>query len=712
MLVGALVALVIAIPSFKPAQLIQILGISGVAIGFAFRDILQNFLAGILILLTEPFRLSDQIVVGAYEGTVEEIETRATSIRTYDGRRVVIPNSELFTLSVTVNTAFETRRLQYDVGIGYGDDIAHARAVIIEALGGVHGVLHEPAPEALVVDLAGSTVNIRARWWINPPRRTDVVRIDEALHAIKDALTAAGVDLPFPTQQILFHDQTERTDGDRARQREGWPAGPGPVPGPRSVAGTLLKRGLGDGGGRRAANEPERNLLRELGRRVKARLRNLWEKLRTSFWFVPTLMAAASAGLAFGTIRLDGSVLGRTVVASLGFLWSGGADGARSLLSTVASSMITVAGTVFSITIAALTLASGQFGPRLLRNFTRDLGNQLVLGTFVATFLYCLLVLRTVRGTQEGDFVPYLSVTSGVLLAAASIGVLIYFIHHIAASIQAENLIAVVGAELKRDIARLRAPASQPPADRAAEPPPAVPDRPACRVRAAQSGYLQAVDRDELVAAAAEGDLLVQVLRRPGDFVSCGDALLLAWGREELGGARAGRLRDAFSLDTRRTPTQDVRYGARQLTEIAARALSPGINDPFTAMGCTDWLADALAALARCPAPPAVRRDAAGRPRLIEDPVGFAEFAWLSFEPIRAYGAGSAVVIGHLLQALARLAEQVDRPELRAALLREAEMAATAARQALRTEADLRRVDDELDRVRAAAASRGPALAG
>ena len=156
MLVGVLVALVIAIPSFQPAQLIQLLGISGVAIGFAFRDILQNFLAGILILLTEPFRLGDQIVVGGYEGTVEEIETRATFIRTYDGRRVVIPISNLLTQSVTVNTAFERGPLQYDVGIGYGDDMARAQTVIIDALRGVHGVLPDPPPEALVVDLAAA----------------------------------------------------------------------------------------------------------------------------------------------------------------------------------------------------------------------------------------------------------------------------------------------------------------------------------------------------------------------------------------------------------------------------------------------------------------------------------------------------------------------------------------------------------------------------
>ena len=242
MLLGVLVALVIALPSFQPAQLIQLLGISGVAIGFAFRDILQNFLAGILILLTEPFQIEDQIVVGGYEGTVEEIQTRATTIKTYDGRRVVIPNSNLFTESVTVNTAFAKRRLQYDVGIGYGDDIAQAKRVILQALSGAHGVLHDPPPEVLVVGLADFNVTIRARWWIDPPRRTDVMgSTDDALHAIKDALTEAGIDLPFPTRQILFHDQTEESDGDRGRQREGWPAGRGGAPKPRSIAGALLR---------------------------------------------------------------------------------------------------------------------------------------------------------------------------------------------------------------------------------------------------------------------------------------------------------------------------------------------------------------------------------------------------------------------------------------------------------------------------------------
>lgn len=229
--------------------MISALGIGGIVVGFAFRDIAQNFLAGIIILLTEPFRIDDQIVYKEFEGTVEDIQVRATTIRTYDGRRVVIPNAELFTNAVTVNTAFEKRRLQYDVGIGYGDDIGQARQLILQAIGGVDGVLSDPAPDALVVNLAESTVNIRARWWIQPPRRADALDLqDRVLQAIKERLTANGIDLPFPTQQMLFHDQTEESDGDRRRQREGWPAGKGDVPGARSVA--AASGGLADSGAR------------------------------------------------------------------------------------------------------------------------------------------------------------------------------------------------------------------------------------------------------------------------------------------------------------------------------------------------------------------------------------------------------------------------------------------------------------------------------
>jgi small conductance mechanosensitive channel len=243
-LIGLFVALSILIPTFRAGDLVQLLGISGVAIGFAFRDILQNFLSGILILLTEPFRINDQIVFKNFEGTVENIETRATILRTYDGRRIVIPNSELFINSVTVNTAFENRRLQYDVGIGYGDDIDIAKQLILEAMHSVSGVLKDPAPDVLLMDLAESSVNLRARWWINPPRRADdLTSRDRVLSAIKKKLIENGIDLPYPTRQILFHDQTEETDGDRSRQREGWPAGKDEFPKPRRISDSIRQLG-------------------------------------------------------------------------------------------------------------------------------------------------------------------------------------------------------------------------------------------------------------------------------------------------------------------------------------------------------------------------------------------------------------------------------------------------------------------------------------
>jgi small conductance mechanosensitive channel len=233
MFVGLLVSLVIAIPGFTPGQLVNILGLSSVAVGFAFRDILQNFLAGVLLLASEPFRIGDQIVIGSFEGTVEDIQTRATFIKTYDGRRVVIPNSNLFTNSVTVNTAHEIRRLEYDFGLGFGDDIAQAKVILLKVVQSIPGVLQSPAPDVLVVRLADSSINVRLRWWVQPPRQFDVLTSqDMVLQRAAAALLAAGIDIPFPTQQILFHDQTEETDGDRSRQREGWPPGQGPVPKP------------------------------------------------------------------------------------------------------------------------------------------------------------------------------------------------------------------------------------------------------------------------------------------------------------------------------------------------------------------------------------------------------------------------------------------------------------------------------------------------
>ncbi len=239
---GVLIAVTAAFPSFTPADLVSALGIGGVAIGFAFKDIFQNYLAGILILLTRPFLVDDQIRFKDYEGTVEDIQTRATLIKTYDGRRVIIPNGELYTNSVTVNTAFPERRWEYDIGIGFGDDVEQAREIILRTLRETEDVSPDPKADVILVELADSTVNLRARWWTKSRMADGLNARDRVLSQVKASLTAAGIDLPFPTQQILFHDQTEATDGDRRRQREGWPAGKSEVPRPAGIARALGTR--------------------------------------------------------------------------------------------------------------------------------------------------------------------------------------------------------------------------------------------------------------------------------------------------------------------------------------------------------------------------------------------------------------------------------------------------------------------------------------
>lgn len=231
-IVGAMLAVTIIAPTITPGDLIAGLGISSVAIGFAFKDILQNMLAGVLILLRQPFEVGDQIVSGGHEGTVEKIETRATMIKTYDGRRVVIPNSDIYTDSVVVNTAFDTRRSQYDIGIGCNDDWEAARKIMEDTCAGIEGVESDPAPETIPIELGDFANVVRLRWWTKSDRANQIHTYGRVLQAVYKALDEEGIDMPYPTQVHLFHDQTEETDGDRAKQREGWPATKGNDPRP------------------------------------------------------------------------------------------------------------------------------------------------------------------------------------------------------------------------------------------------------------------------------------------------------------------------------------------------------------------------------------------------------------------------------------------------------------------------------------------------
>ena len=215
-------AMTVVLPTLTPGDLIAGLGVSSVAIGFAFKDILQNWLAGLLILLRQPFEIGDQIIINGFEGTVKHIETRATVMKLYNGETALIPNSDVYTNAVRVRTEDPSRRIQYDVGIGYGDDIDRAVEVIEKAMREQSSVQKDKF-EVLVWDLAASWVTLRVRWWVQSDRKSEVNSRSQVLRAIKKALDGARIDMPYETQQILFHDQTEATDGKRGEQREGWP---------------------------------------------------------------------------------------------------------------------------------------------------------------------------------------------------------------------------------------------------------------------------------------------------------------------------------------------------------------------------------------------------------------------------------------------------------------------------------------------------------
>lgn len=407
---------------------------------------------------------------------------------------------------------------------------------------------------------------------------------------------------------------------------------------------------------------------------MRTRLRNVWQLLHTSFWFLPMLMALAAAGIAFVTTEIDART-GERWLASLGWIWRGGPEGARELMSTIASSMITVAGVVFSITIVSLQLASSQYGPRLLGNFMRDTVNQLVLGTFVATFIYCLLVLREVRSVEGDVFVPHLSITVGSLLALTSLAVLIYFIHHVADTIQAENLTAATARDLRSVIdylfPEMLGQGKGEPDDHPAALPPDL-NQNCTRVPATGSGYLQAIESETLMEAARRSDLVLRLLHRPGDFVVEGDTLAQAWPADRCAGETARRIAAAFIVGRQKTLTQDVKYSAHQLVEIAVRALSPGINDPFTAVACVDWLGASLRQLAQRRIPSIYRYDDDRRLRVVAPTTTFVDLADIAFNQIRQYGYRSLPVMLRALETIVGLADHVRRPEDSEALSRHA----------------------------------------
>lgn len=417
---------------------------------------------------------------------------------------------------------------------------------------------------------------------------------------------------------------------------------------------------------------------------LQARIASLWDQARHSYWFVPSILVLAAFLLSFLTLEIDRALADAGFRQITGWFYTGSAQGARQLLAAIASSMIGVAGTVFSITIVALTLAANQFGPRLLRNFMRDLGNQIVLGTFLATFLYCLLILRQVHGEEGGDysrFVPQISISIAVLLAIVSLGVLIFFIHHIAQSIQAPTVIAAIAADLKEVIDDLYPePIGDTPPDalqHRAELESQLParlDQDSVEILAGHAGYLQRIEAEPLLKEAQRGDLIVRVDRRPGQFLLAHDVVMHAWPAARVVDGVRESLSQTFSIASQRSHTQDVEFGVDQLVEIALLGLSPGVNDPFTAIMCIDRLAETLSHFAQRAIPSPYREDNDGRLRVIAYPMELPKIIDAAFNQIRQNSSRSLATMIRLLEAFERIGTHLPDEDSRACLRQQADM--------------------------------------
>ncbi len=374
---------------------------------------------------------------------------------------------------------------------------------------------------------------------------------------------------------------------------------------------------------------------------MTARIRKFASDLSDAFWVIPALMVLGGVLGAILLVHYDRSADFPDWVLH-GWLYDGGATGARTLLGAIASSTIAVAGTVFSITIAALSLAAGQMGPRLLRNFTRDRGNQFTLGAFLGTFGYALMVLRSVRTPGEGEFVPHLALSIAILLAFVCVGTLVWFVGHMAGRINVDTVVDLVSADVNQMIDRLTT------EDELPSPPPGDFWREAKPISDERYGYLQQLDEDGLADWAAEHKTAVRLLVRPGHYVFPGAPIALV--NPPSDGAKDAIL-NATALGPERMSPADVEFAVRHLVEVAVRALSPGVNDPQTAISVLDRLGSVLCHMVplRLPTGVYLRDD---KPVLVIPAVDYDGLTDSMFHLIRQNAVGKTSVLIRILEVL------------------------------------------------------------
>ena len=437
------------------------------------------------------------------------------------------------------------------------------------------------------------------------------------------------------------------------------------------------------------------------------KLKLFWINLRSSLWFVPGLMMCGSIALALVLIEIDSGVKSKWL-ADFPRLFGLGADGSRGMLSAIAGSMLTVAALAFSLTLNAVTQASGQFTPRIFRNFMRDRANQFVLGYFVSVFAFCLIVLRTIRGGDELKFVPSLSVMFGLVFALGGVLVLIFFIHHIADSLQITTILNRITDETKKSVEtlfpqELGDAATGDEKDAAAR---AAKMKDWAKIPALESGYVQSVDTEGLLEFAAKNKVLIRMRRGIGQYVGTSAALAEITPDTEtivqkiaLNDEKIEEINNFCEINRHRTIEQDVGFGIRQIVDIALKALSPGINDTTTAVNCIDHLGEIVGQIARRRIPTKVRT-ADNIPRVIVVAPDFGDYVATAFDQIRVSGKANQAIYERLLDTLAFISECSAAPDRRAAVLRQIDLVKAAADRTLETDYEKEKVRKKFEAAR------------
>ena len=425
---------------------------------------------------------------------------------------------------------------------------------------------------------------------------------------------------------------------------------------------------------------------------MPTRLRQYWQQLQESLWFVPGLMVLASFGMAYGLVEFDAHTSWHGE-KRFPLLFASGADGARGMLSAIAGSMLTVAALAFSLTLSTISQVSSQYSPRVLRNFMRDRVNQVVMGYFVGVFSYCLIVLGTIRGTDEVKFVPSTAVLAGLLLALGGVAALIFFIHHIAESLQTGTIVQHIFHETNKAIDELFPDQFGEPIDDPAKAKAALAyaDEEAGwrSVIAKQTGYLQQINTDGLLSWATRHRVVLRIEKEMGAFIGEGSLLFsVRSGMERPEPQQADWPDDLMayvSIGRHRNVEQDVAFGIQQLVDITLKALSPGINDTTTAIMAVDYLGAVGERLARREFPARLRSDGTHL-RVLVRSTDFEDYIRLAFDLPRINAKGNHAVFRRLLRALALIDAAACSDDRKPILRQQAELLRTYANQTLTTD--------------------------